>query len=125
MTANSPALMDRKAKMRYAPAGYGFVKGRGTMLVRLDRERAEKLHVVIDRELIRLGCKTRKLKVRQFGESFFVNLWYLRGLEPLALVETLKKLPNRCGLRAVMRAIEKLPERAEADLPPPMKGMES
>jgi hypothetical protein len=99
----------------HAPAGYLFMKGRGTMLVRT-RGKADGIRDQIFAQLKRCGWPTRTLKVRAFGERFFVNIGFLRGLDPAALYEVLRALPNQCGHKKVLAAIEKLPEQVETDI---------
>jgi hypothetical protein len=106
-----------------APQGYGFRKGRGLMLVRL-RDKTEQIRDAIFSQLSRCGWPTHKLKVRAFGDPpvFYVNIGYLRGLDPDALFsllvgtyerkgETLKLCPDKCGHKRVLEVISKLPER--------------
>lgn len=104
------------ARTIYAPDGYLFVKGRGRMLVR-QREKAELYLVAIKAELERCGVHTRKVKVREFkgpgGSAFYLNIFYLRGLDPAGALGVLRELPSRCGLKCAMTALEQLPERVE------------
>jgi hypothetical protein len=95
-----------------APNGYLFVNGRGTMLIR-QREKFQLYKLLIEDELKRCGCYTRKIKVRGFGNLNYLNIFYLRGLDPdLALVE-LRRLPRLCGYALVLRALETLEQRVE------------
>jgi hypothetical protein len=66
-------------------------------------------------EIARLGWSTNKLKVRSYGNppTYFVNIGYLRGLDPDALYAVLKGLPNKCGHKKIFAAIQKLPEQVE------------
>ncbi len=72
----------------------------------------------IARALDRCGWPTTKLKVRQHGDPpvFYVNIGYLRGLDPDALYKILCALPAKCGVKKIFAAIEKLPERVESGL---------
>jgi hypothetical protein len=129
MNAEDTAAKPTGSNVTFAPKGYAFIKGRGAMLVRLDRSDAERIKMVLMAELLRCGCPTRKLKVREVGDqtplisdqasasaarTFFVNIWFLRGLDPDALYQILRTLPNKCGVLRVISAIEDLPERVEA-----------
>jgi hypothetical protein len=110
-------------KTFFAPVGMGFVKGQfqrpvsfkggGATLARTDVAPGDRARAAFTVELKRLGWPTKKLKVRERGGKLYVNIGYLRGLEPGALFAVLKSLPDRCGGRAVLEAIQKLPERVE------------
>jgi|ERR1700680_3433595 len=122
-----PPLVMPAAKVRpkkfiiHAPKGYGFVAGKGSMLVR-DRADLEKIAMTLKVELRRCAWPTTKFKVRGFNEpgqksTYFVNIGHLRGLDPNALYQTLRALPDKCGARRIMAAIERLPEQVERFIP--------
>jgi hypothetical protein len=112
-------------KTIYAPEGYGFRVGRGRMLIR-KRSRAEEIEKVFAAEFKRCGWGSAKCKVTEIraldlppekAGNFFLNLGYLRGLDPEAAYAALKALPDKCGHRRVLEAISKLPERVEVAVP--------
>jgi hypothetical protein len=96
----------------HAPAGYTFLVGRGTMLVR-KRSVAEKIEGALRLQFIRCGWPTHKLKVRQFGEKFFVNVGVRRGLDPDEVFRALQTLPRQCGQRRIGAVLDQLPQRVE------------
>jgi hypothetical protein len=85
--------------------------------------RSEEIRKVLRRELRRLGWDTTKIKVTELRSpdlpeakqgEFFVNIGYLRGLEPNALYQILRAQPSYCGRKKILSVIAKLPERVEA-----------
>src|ERR1043165_9229669 len=75
------------------------------------------------RELFaRKGWVPRTMKVNEFRAAdlaqdepgvFYLNIGYLRGLDPQAVANAIAVLPDKCGHRRIMLAISKLPERVE------------
>ena len=110
---NRPTPPPKPNNVRHAPEGYGFVKGRGAMLLR-GRPKAEMIEHAIGEELRRLDWPTHKMKVREFGRAFYLNIGFLRGLNPQTAYDELKKLPSRCGHKRILEVLKKLPERVES-----------
>jgi hypothetical protein len=101
----------------------------------------DRIEAFLRAEFQRCGFSPRHLKVRevrgQFQKpeergAFYVNLGYLRGLDPdelfrllISTVEkkgkTVRRFPDNCGQRRVLEAISRLQQRVE--IPPmPMVG---
>lgn len=137
--------MNRAGKddLVYAPKGYGFVKDRGTMLVRL-RGNTEQIADALRKEFARCGFKPKNLKVievrREGAEpnergAFYLNLGYLRGLDPDEVWRMLheaqpnskgtnvRRFPDQCGHRKVFEALARLEQRVER--PPALMVAES
>jgi hypothetical protein len=70
----------------------------------------------------RKGWVPRTIKVNEFRAAdlaqdqpgaFYLNIGYLRGLDPQAVANAIAILPDKCGHRRIMLAIAKVPERVE------------
>jgi hypothetical protein len=97
----------------HANKGYGFPKpGRATQV--RDRSKIDVYLAVIDAELKRCGVHTRKVKIRKFSGILYLNIFYLRGLDPDFALTNLKQLPNYCGVKRVISELSQLEERVES-----------
>jgi hypothetical protein len=116
--------LGKKAIARTSNGAYQ-VDGTSGIWTRL-RGSAELLARALQAEFKRCGWPTAKVKVIEVRSLllapnergvFYLNLGFLRGLDPDAVYAALKALPDKCGHRALLERIGKLPERVEIAVP--------
>jgi hypothetical protein len=112
VTVSGAASHGRKATI-HANEGYGFPFAGNAMQVR-DRTKSEMYVAVIKSQLERCGVRTRKIKVREFKEILYLNIFHLRGLDPDLAIAALTKLPRYCGVKCVLAQLSDLEERVES-----------